>query len=388
VTGACGRPGLVHVPAGRSYLNTAAEGLPIATAAAALARALAAKGRGSLGRDTLYAGEARCRAAAADLLGVETSEVALVPSVSDGIDQFVGAFPWRPGDEVLLNDLEFPSNVAPWLSARDRFGARVRVLPTRGGVLEPEDVESALTDQTRVVALSSVSFKSGGRVDLERIARLVHDAGAAVCLDATQGLGVVSVPKDAWDVVWSSGYKWLLGVHGVAVMAVRRATLDGLRGGAPGWRSVAEPFAADRFERLDWHTDARRFHAGMPAFGPIFVLEDAIAALQAVGIGVIEEHVEHLSQRLMTGLEALGVAPLTPRPPARRAGIVAFETPSFEGIAADLERAGVDVWARDGRVRVSFHCYTSLEDIDRCLEALGGSLPAHRPARTERSTPP
>ena len=382
------RPPLVDLPPGRTYLNTAAEGLPIATAAAALERALAAKRQGSRGRDALYAGEDRCRAAAAGLLGVEPGEVALVPTVSDGITQFVGAFPWRAGDEVLLNDLEFPSNVAPWLVARDRFGVRVRVLPTRGGVLEPADLAHALTDRTRVVAISYVSFKSGGRIDLERIAQIARGAGATLCLDATQGLGVVPVPADGWDVAWSSGYKWLLGVHGVAVMAVRRRTLAMLRGGAPGWRSVVEPFATDRFERLGWHEDARRFHAGMPAFGPIFVLEEAIAALQGIGIGTIEAHVARLGQRLLTGLTALGVVPLTPSARTSRAGIAAFETPLFADVAADLERAGVDVWARDGRIRISYHHYSTDDDIDRCLEALARSLAARRSVLPERNTPP
>lgn len=379
---------LVDLPPGRTYLNTAAEGLPIARAAAALERALAAKRQGSRGRDALYAGEDRCRAAAAGLLGVEPAEVALVPNVSDGIDQFVGAFPWRAGDEILLNDLEFPSNVAPWLVARERFGVRVRVLPTRGGVLDPADLAHALTERTRVVATSYVSFKSGGRIDLERIGRLARDAGATLCLDATQGLGVVPVPAEGWDVAWSSGYKWLLGVHGVAVMAVRRRTLETLRGGAPGWRSVVEPFATDRFERLGWHEDARRFHAGMPAFGPIFVLEEAIAALRGIEISTIEAHVARLSGRLMAGLADLDVVPLTPSAPAGRAGIVAFETPHFADIAADLERSGVDVWARDGRVRISFHLYSTGDDIDRCLEVLARSLRRVDPTWPSGDTPP
>jgi cysteine desulfurase / selenocysteine lyase len=381
-------PPLVDLPPGRSYLNTAAEGLPIATAGAALERALAAKRRGSRGRDALYAGEERCRAAAAGLLGVEPAEVALVPTVSDGIGQFVGAFPWRAGDEVLLNDLEFPSNVAPWLVARDRFGVRVRVLPTRGGVLDPTDLADALTDRTRVVAISHVSFKSGGRIDLERIARLTRDAGATLCLDATQGLGVVPVPAAGWDVAWSSGYKWLLGVHGVALMAVRHHTLALLRGGAPGWRSVVDPFATDRFERLGWHEDARRFHGGMPAFGPIFVLEEAIAALRGIGIDTIEAHVARLSRRLMAGLADLGVVPLTPSAPDRRAGIVAFESPSFADLAADLDRSGVDVWARDGRVRISFHLYSTDDDIDRCLEVLTRSLRRVDPSMPRKTPHP
>lgn len=364
------RAALVDLPDGRAYLNTAAEGLPVRGADAALERALGAKRAGSRGRETLYAGEVTCRECAAGLLGVEAGEVALVPDVSTGIARFVAAYPWRPGDEVVLNDLEFPSNVAPWLSARERFGIRLRVVRTRDGVLQVDDLAAAAGARTRVVAVSHVSFKSGGRVDLVAIAQLTREIGATLCVDATQALGVVALPRDTWDVLWSSGYKWLLGVHGVAVMAVRERALAQLRGGAPGWRSVRDPFAPDRFERLDWHPDARRFHAGMPAFGAIFVLEAAIRALAAVGGEAIEAHVTILGTRLLDGLDTLGIRPLTPSDPQRRAGIVAYETQEYARVAAALASAGVDVWARDGRVRASFHHYTTEGDIDRCLDVL------------------
>jgi cysteine desulfurase / selenocysteine lyase len=294
---------LVDLPAGRTYLNTAAEGLPIASAGAALDRALAAKRQGSRGRDALYAGEDRCRAAAAGMLGVEPAEVALVPTVSDGIDQFVGAFPWRAGDEVLLNDLEFPSNVAPWLTARDRFGVRVRVLPTRGGILEPADVADALTERTRVVALSYVSFKSGGRIDLPRIARLARDAGAPVPRRhpgprrRARAGGPLGRP-------WSSGYKWLLGVHGAPSWRSAAAPRRLLRGGAPGWRSVVDPFATDRFERLGWHADARRFHAGHARLRSDLRARGGHRGPAGDRPRGIQAHVARLGERLMAGSSA------------------------------------------------------------------------------------
>lgn len=378
--------GLADLPEGRSYLNTAAEGLPVRAAADALARALRAKREGSRGRETLYAGEAACRAVAGTLLGIEPTEVALVPDVSTGIARFVEAFPWNRGDEVLLSDLEFPSNVAPWLIAQDRHGIGVRVVPTRAGVLRVDDLAAAATDRTRVVALSHVSFKSGGRVDLERVARLARELGATLCVDATQALGVVPLPSNGWDVVWCSGYKWLLGVHGVAIMALRESILEHLPVGAAGWRSLSDPFAPDRFERLAWHPDARRFHAGMPAFGAVFVLEAAIRALQDTGIDTIEAHVSALGTHLLHGLAALGIRPLTPSDPRHRAGIVAYETAAFADVGAALDAAGVDVWARDGRVRISFHHYTSVHDIDRCLDTLGRLHSEDQQAPTEGAT--
>lgn len=380
------RAGLVDLPEGRSYLNTAAEGLPVRTAADALARALGAKREGSRGREALYAGEASCRAVAGTLLGVGAADVALVPDVSTGIARFVEAFPWNRGDEVLLSDLEFPSNVAPWLMARDRHGIRVRVVPTRDGTLGVDDLVAAGSDRTRVVAVSYVSFKSGGRVDLAAVARWTREIGAVLCVDATQALGVVHLPSSGWDVLWCSGYKWLLGVHGVAIMALREPVLERLPVGAAGWRSQIDPFAPDRFERVAWHADARRFHAGMPSFGAIFVLETAIRALQDVGIDTIEAHVSALGSQLLNGLRDIGIRPLTPSDPQHRAGIVAYESAAFAQLGAALDAARVDVWARDGRVRISFHHYTSVGDIDRCLEHLRRLHAEDPPAPSEGAT--
>ena len=362
--------GIVDLPAGRSYLDTAAEGLPVATAADAMLRSLDAKRIGSRGRDALYAAEVACREEIAAWLNVSLGEVALVPDTSTGIARWIDAQVWQTGDEVLLNDLEFPSNVTPWLAARERYGITIRTLPTRGGVLHPEDVAGAMGDRTRVVAVSFVSFKSGGRVDLTRLHSATQAAGVVLAVDATQGFGAVHLPPDSWDVVWSSGYKWLLGVHGIALMAVRRSLLDRSPAGAPGWRSSVSTFLPDRFERLSWAADARRFHAGMPAFAAMMVLQEAMSALRRAGAGAIEAHLERLGRELLVGLAQLGIEPLTPIAPHHRAGIVAFETGDPAAIRAALAEHSVDVWGNDGRVRISYHGYTPLGHIRHCLDTL------------------
>ena len=362
--------GTVELPSGRSYLDTAAEGLPVATADVALLRSLEAKRRGSRGRDLLYAAEVACREEVAAWLAISADEVALVPDTSTGIARWIDAQTWHPGDEVLINDLEFPSNVTPWLVARERYGITVRTLPTRGGILQPDDVASAIHPRTRVVAVSLVSFKSGGRVDVAKLRAAAHAVGAVLAVDATQGFGAVPLPRDGWDVMWSSGYKWLLGVHGIAIMAVRQSLLEGSTGGAPGWRSSVSTFLPDRFERLSWAADARRFHAGMPAFGPMMVLHEGMLALRQAGAGAIEAHLELLGRELLSGLTRLGIDPLTPSAPDRRAGIVAFETPDPAPLRAALAERGVDVWGNDGRIRISFHAYTPRGHIRHCLDVL------------------
>lgn len=375
----------VQLPSGRTYLNTAAEGLPIRRAGEALHRVVEAKRNGSRGRETLYAGELACRQVAANLLAAKLDEVAMVPNVSTGIERFVNAFSWSVGDEVILNDLEFPSNIAPWLVAQQRYGIRVKVLRTSGGVLDPQNVADAITERTRVLSVSAVSYKSGGRFDLAALAAVARSRGVLVCLDATQALGAVQLPDAVWDVLWCSGYKWLLGLHGIALMAVREEVREKLLGGAPGWRSTPDPFERDRFERVSWSADATRFQAGMPSYATIFVLQEALEMLEDIGIGRIEAHLRTLSERLLTGLKALGIDCLTPALPELRAGILAFETPDFARIAEGLEADGIDIWAKDGRVRISFHGYNTVADIDACLNALDRTIKFPVPGLARRA---
>jgi selenocysteine lyase/cysteine desulfurase len=378
---------LVDIPTGRTYLNTATEGLPIRTAGAALQHSLNAKRHGSRGREELYALEATCRDMISSLLGITPSEVALVPDTSTGIDRFVNAFPWRLGDEVLLHDLEFPSNVTPWLEAQHQYGIHVRVLRSEAGVLKPEEVARGVTEKTRVISFSHVSFKSGGRIDLKSMSEIACDAQAILCVDATQSLGVVPPPFGFWDVLWSSSYKWLLGVHGVAIMAVRKPVLELFKRGTPGWRSISNSFEHDRFSIAHWHSDATRFQAGMPSFASISVLIEAIRALQKISPDDVLEYVLGLGDRMLAGLEVLQIAPLTPDRRDERAGIIAFESPEYSWLEEQLDRCGIDVWARDGRVRFAFHAYNTIEDVDHCLRVLAGALDAKSKPHAERIPP-
>lgn len=146
-----------------AYLDTAAEGLPLAGAEKALASYYRDKSMGTPGRRRLYEMETQARDAAARLLGTPAENVVLLSSASEGLNLLANSICWRPGDEVLITDLEFPSNVLAWLRLRDR-GVRVRVIPSEAGVVSYEQFVSHLNPATRLVAVSQVSYKTGAQV--------------------------------------------------------------------------------------------------------------------------------------------------------------------------------------------------------------------------------
>lgn len=367
-----------------TYLNTAAEGIPLRRAVRAVEGYAETKGRGSAGRPDLESVETACEASAAGLLGVDPADVVITPSVSDGINLLAFSYPWKPGDEVVITDLEFPANVLPWLVVRDRFGVRVRVVPTEGGTISPDRLSEAVGPATRLVSISAVSYKSGGVTDPAEVASAIRGRDALLCVDATQGLGVVPIDLTGVDVAWCSGYKWLGSLHGAAVTVIGERARQRLTAGPVGWRSVPSIFAPDRFEAVHPHDDARRFRLGAAPYPAMFALHAALDHLRETDAAAVRDHVRVLGDALIEGLRRFDLRLLTPEEPSRRAGIVSFEHPDHARIGQALGEQGVVVWSKDGRVRISFHVYNTTEDIEACLRALAPVLhqsEAREPAR-------
>ena len=176
-----------------AYLDTAAEGLPPASAGEALQTYFEHKSLGSQGRERLYATELETAALAAGLLGAPAKDVALLANASDGLNLLAHSIDWAPGDEVVMMDLEFPSNVLPWLDLRGK-GVRTRLVRSHEGAVSLEDFLGAIGARTRLVTVSQVSFKNGFQVPfIGELAAATRAVGAIFCVDARLALGRVAV---------------------------------------------------------------------------------------------------------------------------------------------------------------------------------------------------
>ncbi|MEV0714307.1 aminotransferase class V-fold PLP-dependent enzyme [Asanoa sp. NPDC050611] len=367
-------PGDIPVLADRVWLYTGAEGPPLAAQDEALRRYLANRGRGEAGRAAHAEVEQRLRGRLAALLGLPAPDIALVSNASEALNLVARSLRTRAGDNVVVNDLEYPSVVQPWLRLAEQ-GVEVRVARHAGVSLPAESLAGLVDERTRAVAVSHVSYQSGWRHDVAAIAAAAHRVGAAVVLDATQSLGVVPVPAGLADVVVASSYKWMLGGHGLGVLAWNTARRPLPQPPAVGWRSVGNLFADDRFERYHLHADARRFEVGFPAYPTIYALDAALAWLAGFPPADVERHVVSLSGRLVGELSARGWDLLTPDDPARRAGNVAVRSAAGEELARVLATRGIHCWGGDGRLRASVHLFNGDADVDALLDALD-SLPA------------
>ncbi len=352
-----------------THLYTAAEGPALVRVAAALQEYAVQKSRAEAGRAVHLEVTRDCKDALGRLLGVDGADVALLPSASAGINQVCGAIDFRAGDNVVINDLEFPSVALPWLRLR-RQGVELRVVRHRDWEIATGALLEAVDARTRIVALSHVSFVSGLRHDVVALAAGIRRHGALFLLDATQSLGVLPVPAAEADFVVSSTYKWLLGTHGLGVLYWNRARRPGFEPATVGWFSVDDLHAADRFERYALKADAGRFETGYPSFPSIYALGRSVPYPLAAGPERVAAHALALGRRLIDGLTRLGLEVMTPRPAERRGASISFAHEAAPLLGAGLAERGIRVWAGDGRVRASTHLFNDGADVERCLEAV------------------
>ena len=182
------------------YLNHAAAGvLPASTVAAIEQFVRAHAAGGVLGTFPYDLQMTEYRAKIGGFIGASGSEIATLLNTGAGANTVALGIDWKPADEVVLCDNEFPANVIPWLGLRRR-GVDVRLIPTREERLTPERLRRELSPRTRVVAVSWVSYADGYRHDLAGLAAVAHEAGALLCVDAMQGLGVFPLDVHALGV--------------------------------------------------------------------------------------------------------------------------------------------------------------------------------------------
>jgi selenocysteine lyase/cysteine desulfurase len=225
------------------------------------------------------------RGLAARLIATDEDEIALVHNTTAGISLVAEGFPWQSGDNVVTLANEFPSNLYPWMNLASRGVETRRVAVDRGRV-DVDRIAEACDERTRIVAASWVGFASGWRNDVAQLARVAHDNGALLFLDAIQGLGVFPLDVRATNVDFlaADGHKWLLGPEGAGILFIRREHLDRLRPLGVGWHSVGHDHDFDRIEP-DWKPSAARYEGGSENTPGFIGLRASLQLLLAYGAG-------------------------------------------------------------------------------------------------------
>lgn len=356
--------GIEHV----AHLGAGGEAPVLRSHLGAAAQFLLDKGSGMPGRDRMFSLVERAKEMLAALLGGRPDEIAFLANASEGIFVTALGIDWKPGDNVVVERVEFPSVLHAWQMVNSR-GIEVRAVG-EGPVPSLAEVRSATDARTRVLAVSHVSYLTGARHDLAALRETADAVGARLIVDASHSLGVIPVAGALCDVIVSCAYKWLLGVHGVGVFFVNGGRWPDLLAPWVGWHSIVpvEDWRGRDHYRLK--PNAERFEIGNPSFISIYILDNALQRLSTIGMEKIEAHVLALGGALRRGLTAFNLPLLTPEPACARAGNIAFALDRPHHLEAQLRQAGVIAWAGDGRLRLSVHAYNDEKDVSRALDAL------------------
>jgi cysteine desulfurase/selenocysteine lyase len=313
-------------------------------------------------------------------------EVVFTRGTTDGINLIAAAVgrTLRPGDEILITDLEHHSNIIPWqMAARDR-GATVRSVPvTDEGLLDLEAFERLLGPRTRVVAFAHVSNVLGTILPVAHLAARARQLGALTVVDGAQAAPHLPLDMSSLecDFYTFSSHK-MLGPTGVGVLWGRRAALEALEPTRGGGEMIKEVW----IDRAQWNDLPWRFEPGTPPIAEAVGLMAAVEYLEKLGMERVAEHERALARQTVEVLQAIpGVTVYGPRASVDRGAVVAF---SVEGlhphdVAALLDQEGIAVRAGHhcaqplmrslgvvGTARASFSVYSSSEEVSLLAHAL------------------
>ncbi|WP_285688546.1 aminotransferase class V-fold PLP-dependent enzyme [Actinoplanes sp. NBRC 103695] len=329
------------------WLNTASYGLPPQPGWDAMQAALADWRGGVTSWEGWGESTEAARAGFARLVGVPSGDVAVGSQLSQMLAPVAASVP--DGARVVAPEIEFTSNLFPWMVHRDRLD--VRTVPV-------DRLLESVAAGCDVVAFSLVQSATGEVADYPAIVAAARAAGAMIVVDASQACGWLPFDASLADVVMVAGYKWLMGPRGTAFTYFNPSVRERIRPIAAGWYAGADVHSAYYGPEMRLADDARRFDVS-PAWFSWVGAAPAIALLEEIGVEAIRDHNVALANRF---LGALG------RPPGDSA-IVTVDAPGAE---EKLAAAGIRAAVRAGRVRASFHVYSTEADVDLAVAALRG----------------
>jgi selenocysteine lyase/cysteine desulfurase len=316
----------------------------------------------------------------AALINAKPSEIAFIPSTTVGEHLVVAGLgiPREKGN-VVTDGLHFEGSLYMYRSLAAQ-GLEVRMVLPREGRIALGDLDALIDRNTKLVALSFVSYLNGFVHDLKAVCDIAHSRGALVYADVIQGAGStpIDVRASGIDFCACSSYKWLMGDLGLGFLYVREDLLDRVvRRTQYGFRQLKTfdyhfpPYGPTGPEPVTWESEntvAGHFEVGTWDSSTIVAVNESLALIRRLGVAEIQAHNQALTRRLQKELPRLGYESLTP--PESVSSIVSFAVKNEALTTARLAAAKVDVRLSERFMRVSPSIYNTQGDIDRLLTAL------------------
>lgn len=365
----------------RIWLNTAHQGALPLVAAEAAREAIDWKVRPHQLTQARFDETPRLvRESLARLLDASVDDVTLANSASYGLNLIAQCYRWREGDEIVVVDGDFPSDILPWLNAERRHGVRVVKAQPTNHVLNAAELRAVITPKTRVVCCTYVHSFSGVAADIAALGEVCRQHGIRLVVNGSQAVGArpVDVATLPIDALVGVGFKWLCGPYGTGYLWTSPALRDRLHRPKAYWLSMltAADLAGDLGE-LAVH-DAKAASDfdvfGTANFFNFVAFRAAIEHLAGIGLDAIERHDQALVDRLIEGLTTTDFEVTSPPAATPQRSTLVFvrhrEEQKMMAARAALDDAQIHCAVRAGSLRVAPHLYNTADHIDQFVAAL------------------
>ena len=324
----------------------------------------------------------RLRTNYAELINADVDDICFVASTTVGENLILQALdiPGKPG-RVVTDELHFVGSLPTYAELARQGMDVVTIRAGEDGSIDLDAYEQAINDDTRLVAVSSVSMLNGFTHDLKALCELAHAHGALVYADTVQGVGntPIDVRDSGVDFTSASGYKWLMGDMGLGMMSVRKDRLHLLKRPWYGSNQLARRthmgFPTPGSENADAVTNYEYLDSALGYFAMGTVANSVTAALDAslqyllaTGVERIQAYRQPLIDHLQDELPRLGYPTITPR--GTGSAIVSFRHDDRDGLRKKLNDAGITITVSQHYFRVSVSVFNDMDDIERLVRAL------------------
>jgi selenocysteine lyase/cysteine desulfurase len=307
----------------------------------------------------------------AKFLGTNTSRLSWADNVANSMSIIAQGLDWKSGDRIILNDIEFPSNVYPFLNLK-KHGVEVDFAKSRNGIVDIEDLEKLITPKTKLLSISMVQFLSGYQADIDSIGELCKQKGIIFCVDAIQAVGAVQIDlkKSPIDFLTGGTQKWLMSSQGLSYFYLTEELQNKIDQKNVGWTSVEDPWNLLNYD-LALRSNAERFQTGtLNAFG-IAIFDAALNMFKQLRILPIDRQVLENTDYFINKLSEIGIKPLLKNISNKHlAGIVTFQHDKSKEIFSELEKRKIYGAVREGMIRFSPHFYNTKDEIDKVVNEL------------------
>ena len=323
--------------------------------------------------------QAKTKQLFAKLINASPDEIAFVQSTTAGENLVVQALRLpADGVNIVTDGLHFEGSLYLYDALRKR-GMDVRIVKPRDWRIQIADVEQAIDRNTRLVAVSLVSYINGFEHDVKKLCEIAHAHGAMVYADIVQAAGAmpVDVQELGVDFCATASYKWLMGDFGLGFLYVKSSVLDRIVRPVHSYRQLSSftnhmfPYDSPSAHPVEWtqaQTAAGYFEEGTLANSVSETLAYSLEYIQTLGVPAIRQHSQSLISRMRTEIPRLGHELITPG--NAQGPLVAFQLDNPAAVDAKLKKAMVDVTISDHRMRISPSVYNDHNDIDRLIKAL------------------